>query len=181
MVKKIKETLSIQIPKLGNTYKLILYFDDYYYTAPWFILHKFTRSRFSERLCVVFNQWHWEVYVINTWLSQITKCVARSTLAVETLHMQNLQKIFFCLPKVVDEMLCIEYETTNIKCYTDSQSLFNAKYYVKCVLDKGLRADIAILQEIIQKKYQWDKLGTIWATVNRCFEKKRGCSVQKLL
>ena len=78
-------------------------------------------------------------------------------------------------------MLCIEYETTNIKCYTDSQSLFNAKYYVKCVLDKRLRADIAILQEIIQKKYQRDKLGTISATANRCFEKKRGCSVQKLL
>ena len=37
MVKKIKQTLSIQIPKLGNIYKLILYFDDYYYTVSWFI------------------------------------------------------------------------------------------------------------------------------------------------
>lgn len=99
MVKKIKETLSIQIPKLGNTYKLILYFDDYYYTAPWFILHKFTRSRFSERLCVVFNQWHWEVYVINTWLSQITKYVARSTLAVETLSHAELAEKFFLFAK----------------------------------------------------------------------------------
>ena len=60
-----------------------------------------------QRGCVPFNWWHWEVYVIDAWLSQKTKHVTKKHFGSKNfITCRTCRKSL--LSKLIDEMLCIE-------------------------------------------------------------------------
>ena len=59
-----------------------------------------------------------EVYLTNCLVIKRIKLVVKSTLAAETLPLEDAAERCFWLPNVFDEILCNKGQTANIKCYT---------------------------------------------------------------
>ena len=76
-------------------------------------------------------------------------------MAAETLSQFEAAEACFGLSGMLKEVLLDSQDRSpqySIECRTDSHQLFDAVYSVRPVLDKRLRTDIAILNEMLERK-----------------------------
>ena len=84
-----------------------------------------------------------------SWSSKRIRRVVKSTLAAETLALQDgLDDAFY----IMELYQFILGEKIGITAITDSLSLYNAVYSSKVVEEKRLRIDISSIKELIEKK-----------------------------
>ena len=80
------------------------------------------------------------------WQSRRLKRIVKSTIAAECLSLIEASEAAYLLKILLEEILaencCIE-----VSCTIDNQSLHDAVYSTKCVEDRRLRPDIALLRE----------------------------------
>ena len=84
------------------------------------------------------------------WSSTNLKCVARSTLAAETLTLSDGCDMLF-IASLAKEMISKCFKDIRIKGYTDNHSLYKSLNTTKSILDKCLRAQISALREMCDK------------------------------
>ena len=78
------------------------------------------------------------------------KRVVKSTLAAETLALVEGAEASFYIASILKEMTKVEEIT--IKCKVDNKSLVDALSSSKQVDDKRLRIDIAVLDDMLERK-----------------------------
>ena len=85
------------------------------------------------------------------WSSTKLKCVARSTLAAETLTLSDGCDMSF-IASLAKEMIYPKcFKDIRIKGYTDNHSLYESLNTTKSILDKCLRVQISALREMCEK------------------------------
>ena len=80
------------------------------------------------------------------WQSKRIKRIVKSTIAAECLSMIEASEAAYLLKLLLEEILAGNCNI-DISCVIDNQSLHNAIHSTKCVEDRGLRPDIALLRE----------------------------------
>ena len=112
------------------------------------------------------------------WQSRKLKRVIQSTLAAETLALVEGAETSFYIASILKEVTKIK--EMKIHCYVDSKSLVDALSSSKQVDNRRLRIDIAVLDDMLEKK----ELSTVsWIdTKNQLADclTKRGASTEKL-
>ena len=98
-----------------------------------------------------------QVFSPIAWQSKRIKDFVKSLLKTETSLVETVETCFW-LAKIIDEIVGYREQTTQIKCYSDSQSLCNAVHYMAS-LNKRLRVDTAILHEMMQREEIKNKNG----------------------
>ena len=89
-----------------------------------------------------------------TWSSTKIKRIARSTLAIECLALQDATDAAYLIFSLVSEMLYGSEKLIDIIAKTDSKGLHSALLSTKAVQDKRLRVDIAYLKQLLK----WQEL-----------------------
>ena len=92
------------------------------------------------------------------WQSNKVRRVVKSTMAAETLSLQECIEHACLLRRLLAELMFVEYKEIPIVSYVDSENLRKAVYSTKQVLDKKLRIDLACVKESIEKenvKVEW--------------------------
>ena len=88
-------------------------------------------------------------------------CVVKSTLAAECLALEEAGETSFWIQYLLTELLRCEHKEIPIECVTDNQSLLETVYSMKNIQDKRLKADIAILRNMLSAgeitKVKWIK------------------------
>lgn len=84
------------------------------------------------------------------WNAHKIKRVVRSTLAAETLSLQEGLEAGFYYRQMVEEILGFESKTIPIEAYIDNKSVIEAIISTRMVEDKRLRVDVASIQELIK-------------------------------
>ena len=86
-----------------------------------------------------------------SWHANKIKQVVRSTMAAETLSLQEgLESSFYCR-KMLENIIGIPHKTISIIVYVDNQSVIEAVHSTKLVFDKRLRVDIAAVSESLTR------------------------------
>ena len=89
------------------------------------------------------------------WQSRKLRRVVKSAMAAETLVQVDAAEAAFWLAKLLNEIFYDSSTTapqTKIECFTDSYQLYDVVLSVRCIKDRRLRIDIAILQEMLKNK-----------------------------
>lgn len=79
------------------------------------------------------------------------KRVVRSTIAAETLSLQEGLESSFYYRKMIENILGLKDKTVPIIAYVDDKSVIEAVYSTKLVDDKRLRVDIAAISESLAR------------------------------
>ena len=94
-----------------------------------------------------------------TWNAHKIKRVVRSTLAAETLSLQEGLETAFYYRQMVEEIMGLESKTIPIQAYIDNKSVIEAILSTRMVDDKRLRVDVAAIQELLKfhdiNRIQW--------------------------
>ena len=85
------------------------------------------------------------------WHAGKIKRVVRSTIAAETLSLQEGLECSFYYRKMIENILGIPDKTIPIIAYVDNKSVIEAVYSTKLVDDKRLRVDIAAISECLAR------------------------------
>ena len=112
------------------------------------------------------------------WQSRKLKRVVKSTLAAETLALVEGAEVSFYIASILKEVTKIK--DVPINCFVDNKSLVDALSSSKQVEDRRLRIDIAVLDDMIEKK---EINHVAWVdTCNQLADclTKRGASTEKL-
>ena len=84
------------------------------------------------------------------WQSRKARRVVKSTLAAETLALIEAAEAAVFISRVISDLLdCINLE---IQCFVDNKSLVDALHSSHRVEDKRLRIDIAVMQDMLDRK-----------------------------
>ena len=89
------------------------------------------------------------------WKSKKLRRVVKSVMAAETLIQVEATEACFWLANLLSETLyCKPNDDRNkkIECYIDNHQLYQSVYSIRPIQDKGLRTEIALLREMINKK-----------------------------
>ena len=88
------------------------------------------------------------------WKSFKIKRVVKSTLAAETLALEQALETCFMMKSFLCELLNkeISNEVLPIKCYVDNKSLVDSIFSTKTLSEKRLKIDICIIREMLNKK-----------------------------
>ena len=93
------------------------------------------------------------------WNAHKIKRVVRSTLAAETLSLEEGLEAGFYYREMLENILGLEPRTIKIEAYVDNKSVIEAILSTRLVDDKRLRVDIAAVKELIQlhdvNRIQW--------------------------
>ena len=93
------------------------------------------------------------------WKAHKIKRVVRSTLAAETLSLQEGLETAYYYRQMVEEILGLESKTIPIEAYIDNKSVIEAILSTRMVDDKRLRVDVAAIQELLKlhdiNRIQW--------------------------
>ena len=112
------------------------------------------------------------------WQSRKIRRVVKSTLSAETLALLDCAETAIYLANLLSEISGCE--RLRIMCYVDNKSLVDALYSCKHVDDKRLRIDVAVLQDMLEKReiteVSWVDKGQQLAD---CLT-KRGASTEQL-
>ena len=84
--------------------------------------------------------------------SQQSQKSLRSTLAAETLSLQEGLEDAVYLHHLLRELLCLQDKALPIIAYVDNKSLVEAVHSTKLVDDKRLRLDIGAIKESLHKR-----------------------------
>ena len=84
------------------------------------------------------------------WQSRKIRRVVKSTLAAETLALLDGAEAAYFIVNIISEILLIPH--LQIHCNVDNKSLLEALYTSKLVDDRRLRIDIAVLQDMLNRK-----------------------------
>ena len=79
----------------------------------------------------------------------------KSTMIAETLALVDVAEASCWLSNLMSELLSYNQDVKihlPIACFTDSQRLYDSLHSICPVIDKSLRVEIGILQEMIEKK-----------------------------
>ena len=85
------------------------------------------------------------------WQSKKVKRVVKSPLAAETLPAVKAVETGFLLTSILKK-LHNSQSSIDIECFTDNQSLFDTVHSINSIIDKRLRADMAILKKWYTRK-----------------------------
>ena len=113
------------------------------------------------------------------WQSRKARRVVKSTLAAETLALIEAAEAAVFISRVISDLLgCINLE---IQCFVDNKSLVDALHSSHRVEDKRLRIDIAVMQDMLDRK---EVTSVKWVNTDdqlaNCLT-KRGASPLRLL
>ena len=86
-----------------------------------------------------------------SWHACKIKRVVRSTIAAETLSLQEGLECSFYYRKMIEDIFGISNKTVPIVAYVDNKSVIQAVYSTKLVDDKRLRVDIAAISESLAR------------------------------
>ena len=88
------------------------------------------------------------------WQSKKTHCMVKSAMIAETLTLVDAAEASCWLSNLMSELLYNQDLKIHlpIACFTDSQQLYDSLHFICPVIDKSLRVEIGILQEMIEKK-----------------------------
>ena len=89
------------------------------------------------------------------WQSHKLRRIAKSTMAAETLMQVEAAEASFWLGNLLSEILFGNSKTRSmpkIDCLTDSNQLYEAAHSLKAIKDKRLRIDMALIQEMLNRK-----------------------------
>ncbi len=86
------------------------------------------------------------------WHANKIKRVVRSTIAAETLSLQEGLETAIYLRRLIEEVLSLEEGSIPIAAYIDNKSVVEAVHSTKMVDDKRLRLDIAAVQQSLQRR-----------------------------
>ena len=93
------------------------------------------------------------------WNAHKIKRVVRSTLAAETLSLEEGLEAGFYYREMLENIFGLEPRTIKIEAYVDNKSVIEAILSTRLVDDKRLRVDIAAIKELIQlhdvNRIQW--------------------------
>ena len=93
------------------------------------------------------------------WNAHKIKRVVRSTLAAETLSLEEGLEAGFYYREMLENIFGLEPRTIKIEAYVDNKSVIEAIFSTRLVDDKRLRVDIAAIKELIQlhdvNRIQW--------------------------
>ena len=84
------------------------------------------------------------------WNAHKIKRVVRSTLAAETLSLEEGLEAGFYYREMLENILGLEPRTIKIEAYVGKKSVIEAILSTRLVDDKRLRVDIAAIKELIQ-------------------------------
>ena len=104
----------------------------------------------SQGGCVIFIKDSTGNYCPIYWQSKKIRRVVKSTLAAETLALVDCASAAIYIRHIIEELT--EPGELPINLYTDNKSLLDTLSSAKSVDDRRLRIDIAVLQDMIQKK-----------------------------
>ena len=93
-------------------------------------------------------------YVPISWKSRETQQVVRSTLAAETLAMEEALEECFIIRSMLLEIYKRDAKSGlfPIHCYTDSKSLLESVHSTKTLKEKRLKVDVCVIREMLEKK-----------------------------
>ena len=118
------------------------------------------------------------------WQSKKIRQMVKSTMAAETLALVDAAEASCWLSNLISELLSYNEDVKihlSIACFTGSRQLYDAFHSTRPVLDKRLRVETGILQEMIEKK---EIVSVNWITSDKqipnCL-KRRGTSSDLLL
>ena len=87
----------------------------------------------------------------HSWHANKIKRVVQSTIAAETLILQEGLESSFCYRKMLENIIGIPHKTIPIIAYVDNKSVIEAVHSTKLVDDKRLRVDIAAISESLTR------------------------------
>ena len=88
-----------------------------------------------------------------SWQSKKIRPVVKSTLAAETLALQEGAENCYILQSIIDEVYQLQpEESVQVRCLTDNQSLCDTLYSTKIISDKILKVDIYMIHKMIENK-----------------------------
>ena len=91
-------------------------------------------------------------YAPISWKSKKLKRIIRSTLAAETLALEETLEASFLLRSFLMEIINIsEKEAIPIHCVVDNKSLIECIYSTKTITEKRLKIDICVIREMIER------------------------------
>ena len=139
VIKFVKSTpSSISIPKLDlKSLSITVFADASFNNLP---------DGGSQGGYIIFLNDKYNSVVPLSWNSTRLRCVARSTLAAETLAMSDACDSAIFLSHLIEE-LTKSPKQTNITVLTDNQSFFETLKTTKATLDRRLRVEISALRE----------------------------------
>ena len=92
-------------------------------------------------------------YSPNSWQSKKIWHVVKSTLAAETLALQEGAENCYILRSIIDGIYQLQLEeSVQVKCLTDNQSLCDTLHSTKGISDKRLKVDICMICKMIENK-----------------------------
>ena len=140
VIKFVKSTpSSISIPKLDlKSLSITVFADASFNNLP---------DGGSQGGYIIFLNDKYNSVVPLSWNSTRLRCVARSTLAPETLAMSDACDSAIFLSHLIEE-LTKSPKQTNITVLTDNQSFFETLKTTKATLDRRLRVEISALREM---------------------------------
>ncbi len=122
-------------------------------------------------------------YALISWQSKKVKRVVKSTIAAETLALQEAAEASILIRHVICELFGYRVESTTlpIECVIDNKSLYDSLHSTKTVSDKRLKVDICHLRDMVKNEeiheIQWKENKKQLADVLTKF----GASSEKLL
>ena len=102
---------------------------------------------------LVFLQGCNDKYALISWQSKKLKRVVKSTIAAETLALQDAAESCFMLRSQICELLQFDERSAIIPivCIIDNKSLYDAIHSTKTVTEKRLKVDICLLRDMLSK------------------------------
>ena len=102
---------------------------------------------------LVFLQGCNDKYALISWQSKKLKRVVKSTIAAETLALQDAAESCFMLRSQICELLQFDERSAIIPivCVIDNKSLYDAIHSTKTVTEKRLKVDICLLRDMLSK------------------------------
>ena len=143
VVKRVKnEKSQILLPTLDpKTIKLVLHTDASFNNLP--------DDGGQGGHIIFFIDFH-NIFCPLVWNSSKVERVVRSTLASETLALNEGCKTALYLPQILEEILHLEHIPTT--CLTDNKSLYYVTNSLTSTTDRLLRVEIALIRQLCERK-----------------------------
>ena len=147
-IRKLKsEKVVLQYPNLGNIELCsIICFSDAAFAN--------LKNGSSQGGFIIFLCKSDKNYAPISWKSRKIQRVVRSTLAAETLAMEEALEECFIIQSMLLEIYKRDAKSGlfPIHCYTDSKSLLESVHSTKTLKEKRLKADVCVIREMLEKK-----------------------------
>ena len=147
-IRKLKsEKLTLKFPNLRNIEQCkILCFSDASFAN--------LKGSSSQGGYVLFLYKDDKTFAPIAWKSRQIQRVVKSTLAAETLSMEEALEACFMIRSILLEIFQKDAASGlfPIHCYTDNKSLLDSLYSTKTLKEKRLKVDVCIIREMIDKK-----------------------------